>query len=105
MNAVEYKALQINKIIKESDVFKNYHFLKEKISNKYELQEIEIKELQQELVNLAYTDETDFDKKKEIYITKKKEFDNDPLIKKFAIAYKEVQSMLMDLQDIIESGV
>ena len=105
MNAAEYKAIQINKIIKESDEFKNYNNLKSSISEKYDYQEQELQKLQQEIVNLAYYDEKQFDVKKEEYLEKKKEFNDDPLIKKFIEAYYNLQKMIMGVKKIIESGV
>ena len=105
MNAIEYKALQINKIIKESPTYQEYVLLKESISQKYELQETELKELQQELVKLAYSDEVALENKKGEYFVKKAEFYNDPLIKQFISAYKEVQKMITSIKSIIEAEV
>ncbi len=105
MNAAEYKALQINKIIKGSSIYQEYDQTNNSLSKKYELEEQEIKELQQELVNLAYSDEVEFEKKKEIYLKKYDKFYNDPLMKKFIDAYKELQIMINNLKSIIESEV
>lgn len=105
MNAAEYKALQINKIIKGSTTYQEYDKTKNFLSKKYELEEQEIKELQQELVNLAYSDEAEFEKKKEVYLEKYDMLYNDPLMKKFIDAYKELQAMINNLKSIIESEV
>lgn len=105
MNAVEYKALQINKIIKETDVYQTYLYLRKSISKKYELQEDDLKNLQQEIVNLAYDDETKFVEKKLEYFKKKKQFYNDPLIKNFIKAYHDLSDMINDVKNIIEAGV
>ena len=105
MDIVEYKALQINKIIKDSEAYKNYQNLKNNISNKYKLEENELKEIQQEIVNLAYNDLAAFELKKEEYHKKSDEFYNDPLIKKFIEAHRELQNMILDIRNIIETGV
>lgn len=105
MNAAEYKALQINKIIKSSNEYKEYASLKESIFDKYELKENELLKIQQNLVNLAYTDQSEFEINKEIYIEKKHEFIKDPLVKRFANAYNELQNLLNGVKGIIESGV
>lgn len=105
MNAAEYKALQINMIIKGSSIYQDYINLKDLLSSKYELKEQEIKELQQELVNLAYKDEKELEKKKEEYLSKYDKFYNDPLMKKFMVAYKELHNMLNNIKNIIESEV
>lgn len=105
MNVAEYKAVQINKIIKESAEYKTYDKLRMSISQKYETQELELKKLQQEIVNLAYTDEAEFDKKKQEYLEKKDDFYQDPLIKRFIEAYYSLQKMIFGVKKIIESGV
>ncbi|MEG0686863.1 MAG: YlbF family regulator [Erysipelotrichales bacterium] len=105
MNAAEYKAIQINKILRETDAYKLYDKTKKSLSNKYELQEQEIKELQQELVELAHHDEEAFIQKKSEYLSKKEIFDNDPLIKTFVQAYKELRAQVSSIQDLIEAGV
>lgn len=105
MNAAEYKALQINMIIKGSSIYQEYVNIKKSLSSKYELKEQEIKELQQELVNSAYKEDPDFEKKKEEYYSKYDNFYNDPLMKKFIAAYKELNNMINNLKNIIESEV
>ncbi|MDL2211764.1 YlbF family regulator [Erysipelotrichaceae bacterium OttesenSCG-928-M19] len=105
MNAVEYKALQINKIIKETTEFKDYSSLRKSIAEKYELEEEELKKMQQEIVNLAYYDEQQFEIKKAEYLEKKDEFYQDPLIKKFIKAYYSLQKIIMSVKNIIETDV
>lgn len=105
MNAAEYKALQINKIIKSTDTYQDYLNLKDSISEKYQIQEDELYQLQQELVNLAYEDEENFNSRKKEYLTKKEAFYKDPLIKRFVKAYQELQDMIGNVQQIIELGV
>ena len=105
MNVAEYKAVQINKIIKESTEYKTYDKLRMSISQKYQTEELELKKLQQEIVNLAYSDEKEFDRKKEEYLEKQESFYQDPLIKKFIEAYYSLQKMIFSVKKIIESGV
>ncbi|MEG0283530.1 MAG: YlbF family regulator [Erysipelotrichales bacterium] len=105
MNAAEYKAIQINKILKETDTYKLYDKTKKSLSSKYELQEQEIKELQQELVELAHNDEVAFDLKKSEYLSKKEVFASDPLIKTFIKAYKDLRDEISNIQALIEVGV
>lgn len=105
MNAAEYKALQINKIIKTSSEYKEYTKLKESIFGKYEIQESELLKLQQDLVTLAYENEEEFEINKDIYIEKKQEFVKDPLVKRFVEAYNDLQNLLNGVKGIIESGV
>ncbi|MDR3214806.1 MAG: YlbF family regulator [Bacilli bacterium] len=104
MNAAEYKALQINKIIKDSNVYRNYFNLKKLVSDKYQ-DELALKALQQELVTLAYEDEEKYQTKKNEYLNKKDVFYNDPLMSSFIDAYAELQRMILDIKKIIELGV
>ena len=105
MNAIEYKAIQINKIIQGSETFQNYLALKNSITKKYELKEKELKELQQEIVNLAIYDEEGLADKKDEYLSKKADFYSDPLMEQFIHAYQEVQNMINGIKNIIEKGV
>lgn len=103
MNAAEYKALQINKIIKESDAYKLSVKLKNKITSKYKLEEDEIIKLQQELVTLSHYDVEQYEIKKEEYLTKKEKFKNDPLVSSYIDALKAVSNLINGVKNIIEA--
>ncbi|MDF9866925.1 cell fate (sporulation/competence/biofilm development) regulator YlbF (YheA/YmcA/DUF963 family) [Bacilli bacterium PM5-3] len=105
MNEIEIKAHKINDMIKKSEVYKEYNLLYNLVFEKYQFQENEIKQLQQDLVNLVYVDENKFDEKKEEYLYKKNDFYNDPLVKRFIESYDAMQNMILSLKEIIESGI
>lgn len=105
MNAAEYKALQINKIIKESDAYKLSVSLKNKITSKYKLEEEEIINLQQELVTLSHFDTEQYETKKEEYLTRKEKFKNDPLISSYIDALNAVSRLINGVKNIIEAEI
>lgn len=106
MNSLEYKAVQINKIIKGSDLFKNFKQLEAKVIEKYETTEDQLKAMQQQLVVLGHLDpNNEFDQLKDKYITQKESFENDPLVISYLQAKEEISNTIDNLKLVIESGI
>lgn len=84
MNAAEYKAVQINKIIKSSPEYHDYRELKNEISAKYSSLNVE------SLAKAECQDET---------------IKKDPLITRFIEATNKLQAMVSNIKSLIEIGV
>ncbi|MDR1782349.1 MAG: hypothetical protein LBR40_05075 [Bacilli bacterium] len=84
MNAAEYKAVQINKIIKSSNEYLVYTNLKSQVSSKYSNLDLE------RLTDSNFNDE---------------QIKKDPLINKFIEATNKLHQMISKIKGLIEIGV
>lgn len=93
----------INEAIKRSEEYQAYKNAQTMVIAKFGDKEAELQAMQQQIVNLAYTDEKAFEQLKEVYLKEKNSFENDRCVINYKLHYTTMVEMLEMIKEQLEN--